>query len=331
LFSRSLLSEFSLNNRIMQAKAEIVIIGAGGRLGAALARAYREEFDVSGFNHAQLDLGNREQVRARLSSLEFDVLINSAAQTNVDRCETHRDEAFLLNADAPRLMAEICHDRGAKMIHVSTDYVFDGNKPEPYSEEDLAEPISVYGESKREGERQVLSVSDRHLVLRVSWVFGPDRPSFIDNVLERARESEEVAAVADKFSTPTYTLDIAEMLRPVLVAAVVDRGAPVAAVAGPGPAVIDRGYSGVLHFANGGKCSWQEYAQWALDCCHSLGLPMYATRIGALKLSEMKNFVARRPVNSILATKKYEGLSGHKPRSWREAVAEYVRQFYSKS
>ena len=93
--------------------------------------------------------------------------------------------------------------------------MFDGNKREPYSEDDAAEPISVYGESKREGERRVLAVSDRHLVLRVSWVFGPDRPSFIDNMLKQAREKEEIAAVADKFSTPTYTGDIAAALPPL--------------------------------------------------------------------------------------------------------------------
>src|SRR2546422_5493908 len=125
---------------------KIIVIGAGGRLGAALMRAYREQFDVIGFNHAQLDLGNLEQLRTTLSPLKFDVLINSAAQTNVDRCESQRDEAFLLNAEAPGVLAEICLQRGAKMIHVSTDYVFDGKKREPYGEEDPAEPISAYGE-----------------------------------------------------------------------------------------------------------------------------------------------------------------------------------------
>jgi dTDP-4-dehydrorhamnose reductase len=289
-------------------KTKLVIVGAGGRLGTALLRAYHGEFETVGFNHAQLDLGNLEQLRGVLSSLDFDVLINSAAQTNVDRCETHRDEAFLLNAEAPRVLAEICNARGAKMIHVSTDYVFDGAQRQPYTEDDPAEPISVYGESKREGELRVLEASERHVVLRVSWVFGPDRPSFIDNMLKQAREKDEIAAVADKFSTPTYTQDVAKML-PALFAS--------------------PGASGILHYANAGACSWQEYAQWALDCCHSLGVPMRAKKVNALSLSDMKNFVAKRPVHSVLATDKYERLTGQKPRTWRDAVAEYVRQFYS--
>jgi dTDP-4-dehydrorhamnose reductase len=301
-------------------KPKIVIVGAGGRLGAALMRAYRDDFDVIGYNHAQLDLGNIELIRATLAPLEFDVLINSAAQTNVDRCETHRDEAFLLNAEAPRVIAQVCKERGARMIHVSTDYVFDGEKRDPYVEDDPAEPISVYGESKREGEHRVLEADARHLVLRVSWVFGPDRPSFIDNILNRARENEEVTAVADKFSTPTYTEDIAEALRPVIVAAGGDRGA----------GVNDPGYNGILHFANTGACSWQEYAQWALDCCHSLGVPMRATKIGPVRLSDMKNFIARRPVHSVLSTARYETLTKTKPSPWRDAVAEYVTEFYSK-
>src|SRR4051812_32103710 len=179
----------------------IVIVGAGGRLGAALAREYAKEFDVVGFNHAQLDLGKPEQLRATLGGLEFDALINTAAQTNVDRCETHRDEAFALNAEAPGILAEICGRKKARFIHISTDYVFDGEKREPYSEENEARPISVYGESKREGERGALEANDRSLVARVSWVFGPDRPSFIDWALNQAREREEVSAIADKWAT----------------------------------------------------------------------------------------------------------------------------------
>src|SRR6266576_3139067 len=111
---------------------KIVILGAGGRLGAALLRDYRDKFEVAGFNHAQ------------------------------------------------RVLAKICQDKGAKLIHFSTDYVFDGVKREPYTESDSANPISIYGESKRAGEENILAVGDRHLVVRVSWIFGPDRPSFID-------------------------------------------------------------------------------------------------------------------------------------------------------
>jgi dTDP-4-dehydrorhamnose reductase len=290
----------------------VIIVGAGGRLGAALAREYASEFEVAGLNHAQLDLGAPEQMRETLGGLDFSALINAAAQTNVDRCETHVDEAFALNAEAPRVLAELCARKKARFIHISTDYVFDGERREPYTEEDEARPISVYGESKREGERRALEANDRALIVRVSWVFGPDRPSFIDWALGQAREREDVKAIADKWATPTYTLDVALLLKPF--------------VAGSVAGIGDPGYNGIIHLANTGECSWQEYAQWAVDCCHAEGVPMKARTIGASLLAEMKSFIAKRPVYSVLSSAKYERLTGEAPRPWREAVADYVRQ-----
>jgi dTDP-4-dehydrorhamnose reductase len=275
-------------------------------LGAALAREYGREFNVVGFNHARLDLGKPEQLRTTLGELEFDALINTAAQTNVDRCETHQDEAFALNAEAPRVLAEICAGKRARFIHISTDYVFDGAKREPYTEEDAAQPISVYGESKREGERRALEANDRALMVRVSWVFGPDRPSFVDWAIGQAREKEEVNAIADKWATPTYTLDLAQLLRPL---------------------IMNDELSGLLHLANRGECSWQEYAQWALDCCRAENIAMKATKIGKATLAEMKSFIAKRPVYSVLSTAKYASLTGVTPRPWQEAVADFVRQY----
>ena len=287
----------------------IVILGAGGRLGAALVREYRKEFDVVGLNRAQLDLAKSDKIRGRLSAAEFDFLINCAALTNVDLCEAKQAEAFAVNADAPKVLAEICSEKKAKLIHFSTDYVFDGEKREPYVEDDAAKPISVYGESKRAGEENILALQDRHLVVRVSWVFGPERPSFIDAMIQRAREEEKIEAVSDKWSTPTYTGDIAKMLTQFVDVDVPD---------------------GILHFANSGECTWQEYAQHALDCCRAAGVPLKAKSVGASKIADMKNWAARRPVYSVLSTGKYAKLTGAIPRSWRDAVSEYIERSYLK-
>jgi len=298
---------------------KIVIVGSGGRLGAAVMRSLSGKFDVVGLNHAQLDLADAEQIHAKIDDLEFDVLINAAAFTNVDLCEKEREQAFQINAEAPRSLAKICREKKAKLIHFSTDYVFDGKKREPYVEEDATHPISVYGQSKRKGEENVLAEQDRHLVVRVSWVFGPDRPSFVDAVIKRARESEDVDAIADKFATPTYTLDIAQMLFQFF--GDWSRRAPA-----PDDPRADR-LQGILHFANAGECSWQQYAQHAIDCCHKLGVPLKAKTVAPLKLGDMKSFIARRPVYSVLSTTKFRSLTGAPPRSWRDAVAEYVRDF----
>jgi dTDP-4-dehydrorhamnose reductase len=205
------------------------------------------------------------------------------------------------------VLAEICAGKKARFIHISTDYVFDGEKREPYTEEDDGRPISVYGESKREGERRALVANERALIVRVSWVFGPDRASFIDWALDQAREKEEVNAIADKWATPTYTLDLAELLKPLFSGDEIN---------------------GVVHLANEGECSWQEYAQWALDCCHAEGIPTKAKKIGASSLAGMKSFIAKRPVYSVLSSAKYEALTGMTPRPWQEAVADYVRHKY---
>jgi dTDP-4-dehydrorhamnose reductase len=296
---------------------KIVIIGSGGRLGAALRRELVDKFEVVDFNHAQLDLADANQIQAKIANLDFDVLINAAAMTNVDLCQTERDRAFAINAEAPRVLAQICRSKKVKLIHFSTDYVFDGEKREPYLEEDAARPMSAYGESKRAGEQNVLGVDRRNLIVRVSWVFGPDRPSFVDGIIKRAREEEQVDAVADKFSTPTYTRDIARML-PLFFGQ-----APVAGVADPG---YRSDYSGILHFTNAGECSWQEYGQFALDCCRSLGIPLRTKTVGTLKIADMKNWIAPRPVYSVLCTEKFFSLTGTTPRNWRDAVAEYVRE-----
>ncbi len=302
---------------------KIVILGAGGRLGAALLREYRDKFEVAGFNSAQLDLVDLDGARTKLRTTDFDVLINAAAFTNVDLCETQRDLAFLINGEAPRVLAKICHDKGAKLIHFSTDYVFDGEKREPYTESDSANPISVYGESKQAGEENILAVADRHLIVRVSWIFGPDRPSFIDAIIKRAQENEQVDAIADKFSAPTYTSDIAEMLPSFFTRA------DVTGITAPGRSAA-RDYAGILHFTNAGECSWQEYAQCALDCCQELDVSVKARTVSPLKLKDMKNWVARRPVYSVLSSGKYAQLTGASPRTWREAVSDYIRRFYSK-
>jgi dTDP-4-dehydrorhamnose reductase len=287
---------------------KIAIIGPNGRLGAALVREYQRDYEVTSYDRSQFDLGQIDHVRSVLCKAKFELLINCAALTNVDYCESHREEAFVVNAETPRLLAEIANEKSARLVHFSTDYVFDGKKTGPYVEEDKAVPLSVYGESKLEGERRVLDASSQHLVVRLSWVFGPDKPSFIDQIIQRARENDVITAVADKFSAPTYTINVGGWLR----------------------LAIDKNANGTLHLANNGGCSWQEWAQYAIDVCRSLGLPLKAERVGAVSLADMKNFVARRPVHTVLSSAKFTALTGVQPRHWREAVAAYISAHVSK-
>ena len=152
----------------------------------------------------------------------------------------------------------------------------------------------------------MLAVSQKNLVVRLSWVFGPDKPSFIDQIIQRARENETVTAIADKFSSPTYTIDVANWLR------------------------LAWDNNGILHLCNGGECSWQEWAQYAIEVCRSVGMSLKADHVEKLSLADMKNFVARRPVYTVLSTAKFTALTGVQPRHWREAIAEYISADVSK-
>jgi dTDP-4-dehydrorhamnose reductase len=282
----------------------ILITGSGGRLGAALARVWSAAGEtVLPFPRAALDLSDADTLRHAVEGADFDVLVNCAALTNVDYCETHPEEAHRINADAVRILGEVCTRKRARCVHISTDYVFDGASRTPYTEEDSAEPISHYGSSKRAGEVALLEAGDQHLSVRVSWVFGPDRASFVDQILQKAQQEETVTAIADKWAVPTFTEDVAALLKPFL------RDIPA---------------GGLLHLCNGGSCTWQEYGQYALDCAASLGVPLKAKTVAPLKMADLKAFIAKRPPYTVMSTAKLTRLSGQTPRSWQEAVAAHV-------
>ncbi len=288
---------------------KIVVLGSGGRLGAALVREWRAAGDqVLGLSRQLLDIGNFDAVRETLLGQEFDALVNCAALTNVDYCETHPDEAHRLNGEAVATIADVCSRKKARCIHISTDYVFDGGKETPYTEADEARPISVYGASKLAGENFLHAVSAQHLAVRVSWVFGPDRPSFVDQILQRALENDTVAAIADKIAVPTYTLDAARLLRPFLDA-------------------VSTG--GVVHLCNTGACTWQDYGQFALDTAAAAGVPLRARTVAPQRMADLQAFIAKRPPNTAMSTARLHSLTGMLPRSWQDAVGEYVRTLWA--
>ena len=164
----------------------LLITGKNGRLGRALARRYENRHRVVVIGREECDLGNSHSIQECLGRESFDVLINTASLTGVDDCEVNPEKAAQVNAIAPKVMAEVCAAKGARLIHLSTDYVFEGTAPGERSETDPADPINVYGQTKLDGENAVLAVSPDFLVVRVSWLFGPDKPSFPDMILKRA-------------------------------------------------------------------------------------------------------------------------------------------------
>lgn len=299
-------SDVNFTHRLFLMK--ILILGARGRLAATLARQWNTTHEVVCLSRPEVDVADISALERKLALQEFDVLVNGTGMTNVDECETLREEARKVNALAPAVMASAARDKGARFVHFSTDYVMDGLKETPYSEEDPARPLGWYGQTKLDGEQAVLSDSPSHLVVRVSWVFGPDKPSFMDMIIDRARTSARVEAVADKFSSLTYTCDVSGWIEPFFFPSL------------PG---------GLYHACNRGGCSWRDYGAFALQCASEAGLPLATTSVEPLALKDLKAFKAPRPVHTILSTEKFSRVTGIIPRPWQEAVRDYIRKKYA--
>lgn len=283
----------------------VLIIGSGGRMGAALARHLGHTREVLGWKRADLDISKPADVREAVRRQDFSTLIYTAGTTSVDRCEECPEESQATNTETPRVLAEVCREKGARLIHVSTDYVFEGSIPALRRETDPAEPICMYGQHKLEGERAVMDVSDEFLILRVSWLFGPDKKSFVDMILERALEHDHVEAIADKVSSPTYSIDLARWIEPM---------------------VDNRSYRGLLHLSNTGATSWREYGQKCLDFAANLGLPLRTNTVHGVSRKDFPSFKAQRPEYTAFDTTKFQQLSGTTPRPWEDALEEYLRE-----
>ena len=287
---------------------KVAIIGARGRLGSSLVKSFGGDFEIIPVPRDGLDFAHPEKMESILAGIECDLLINTAAYTNVDACEDNKEEAFAVNGHAVGVIGRHMADRGIRVIHFSTDYVFDGEKEGGYTEEDAPNPVSVYGESKLLGETQLLEASGVHLVVRVCWVFGPGRPGFPEWIVDMMIANESFSVVEDKTGSPTYTEDCAEALKPLLF----------------GEAAV----GGIMHLANAGVPTWQEWAQRCVDAAGANGAPLKAKKVGGVPMDSITAFKAKRPRHSALAMTRYQQLIGRVPRSWEAAVDAHFADYY---
>ena len=289
---------------------KVVVTGTGGRLGAALARHLRARHRVVAYDRRAMDLREPEQIADHLEGLDFEVLINCAALTSLDYCEEHAAEATSVNAVAPAHMARLCAARGARMIQLSTNYVYHGTRAGLRKETDAAGPLGIYARTKHEGEQRVLAESSGHIVARTAWVFGPDRESFVDHIIARAQKSDDCAAVCDTWSSASYSLDMAEQLERLMLNPAAD---------------------GLYNLSNDGACSWLELGQAALDITAELGWRLRCRSLRSQPLAEMKQFLAPRPVHTAMDVSKLAAATGLRPRPWREALRDYLSTYYLRS
>jgi dTDP-4-dehydrorhamnose reductase len=273
----------------------IVVTGAGGQVGSEVA-AHLPHHDLIALDHASCDLTDRDMVEQVVTAAAPAAVVHCAAWTDVDGCEADPERAVLVNALGVRYVAAACARVGAHLVHVSTDYVFPGDKDGPYDEWDEPAPRTVYGRSKLGGEREVARHAGSWTIARTSWVFGRRGRNFVDTIVGRAREGAPLRVVDDQRGCPTYAPDLAGALARLAV----DRRA------------------GVYHVTNQGACTWHELAVAAVELA---GLD--PSVVGTTSTAELGR-PAPRPANSVLSGAAWAAAGLPPLRPWREALAEHL-------
>ncbi len=287
---------------------KLLIAGARGQVGAALvARCVAEAIDVIGLDRADLDVTDEGAVRAAVGRHRPDVVINAAAYTAVDRAEVEPDTVFCANRDGAHHLALACAENDIPLIHISTDYLFDGQKSGSYTESDPPNPLGVYGMSKWEGEEAVRSSWEKHVILRTSWVFSSTGSNFVRTMVRLARERDELRVVSDQHGSPTSADDIAECL--LRIVRHLDKRGPV---------------WGTYHFAGQPPATWFAFARAIVDEVSQRGLSR-VERIVPITSDEYPT-AAQRPLNSVLDTAKIESVFGITAPDWRDALSRTISE-----
>lgn len=280
---------------------KILIFGACGQLGGDLIEAFKGE-ETIGLDYEEADISNPEGVSGCFDKYRPDFVINAAAMTDVPGCEKDDIKAFTVNALGAKFIACNCMRLGAGLIHISTDYVFDGNKASPYEEDDAPSPLNVYGLTKLCGEYYVRAAMEKFFIVRTSGLYGLHKcrgkgGNFIDTMLRLSKEKKEIKVVSDEVLTPTYTKDLAEQIKELMKA----------------PS------SGVFHATSEGYCSWYEFAEAIFGF---LGI-----KVNLVKVSQ-KEFgsAVKRPRYSVLENKRLKSLGLNKMRDWKVALEDYLRK-----
>ena len=270
----------------------IAVAGARGMLGRELLGMLGGT--ATGLTRDEMDITSLDSVRKAMMSLRPAVVVNTIAYTNVDGCESNRQQAFRVNGEGVKNLAAATAEIGARLVHISSDYVFDGKKESPYLEDDPVNPLSVYGESKLAGEESARLNPD-HLIIRTQWLYGLHGKNFVETMLRLSAEKEELAVVDDQVGSPTWTFDLSLAVK----------------------ALIDNGSTGTYHAVNSGRCSWFDFAAAIFA---EKGITTRLKRISSAELDRP----ARRPQFSVLDCGKLLRDAGMQMEDWRDALRKYL-------
>jgi len=295
-------------------RKKILITGSSGMLGMDLVALLQKSYDVSGTDMTEAknpaarckdfikcDITKRGATIEMIKKTGPDIVLHTAAWTDVDGCENDKDNAFKINAEGTQNIAMGCRESKAVIFYIGSDFIFDGSKNEPYKEDDKINPLNVYGLSKLKGEEWIRKILDRYFIIRTSWLFGKNGRNFVDIVLDKTERKREMKIVVDQFGSPTYTRDLSEGLERLIALS-----------------LKNKDLSGAFHFCNSGSCSWYRYAEEIVRIARRDDAKLLP--ITSLELDRP----AKRPSMSILDTNKYSKLCNDRPRGWQSALQDYL-------
>ncbi|OKH20402.1 dTDP-4-dehydrorhamnose reductase [Hydrococcus rivularis NIES-593] len=293
----------------------ILVTGIHGQLGQELKQTLAPLGEVIGVGRETMDLTQANAIRQAIAEAKPDLIVNAAAYTAVDKAETEVELANTINAIAPAIMAQECQKLGVTLLHVSTDYVFDGKKNTPYVEEDSPNPLSAYGKSKLAGEAAIAQACQSHIILRTAWVYGTyGKGNFVKTMLRLGKEREEIRVVADQVGSPTWALDIAQAIAKLVLSS--DK--------------MSEATRGIYHFTNSGVASWYDFAIAIFEEARQLGFPLKIRQVVPITTAEYP-MPAKRPAYSVLSSQKISAILGSHPPYWRDSLRQMLEQLASQA
>lgn len=274
----------------------MLVMGYKGMLGSDLMMVLGRNHEISGVDLGEFDITSADDCIRVVGEFLPDVIVNAAAYTDVDGCESERELCFAVNAEGIRNIALACKGSKTKIVHYSTDYVFDGTKGEPYREDDPCRPINAYGASKRAGEEILAEMAENHLLIRTAWLYGRQGKNFVKAILAKARDEGYLRVVDDQLGSPTYSLDLAEATK----------------------VLIELDCRGTYHVTNRGVCNWFQFARKILEFSQISGVTVEPIQSRELDRK------AKRPAYSVLSNRKFMETAQKTMRPWQVALNDYL-------
>lgn len=293
---------------------KILIVGANGQVGYEIIKLFSTtKYEIIGLTRKEFDCTQFDKFGALLDSILPNIIINAVAYTAVDKAEVEINLAYIINAEFVSYLAKYCAENSIPLIHLSTDYIFDGRKEDAYCETDIPHPLGVYAQSKLAGEQAIISQLEEHIILRLSWVFGINGTNFVKTILNLASTREELRIVADQWGKPTAASDIARVLLQIV------------------NHINQPSFSnwGIYHYAGDGVTNWYEFAKFFINQAKEKGARMTLKSLNPIKSEEYVT-QAIRPKNSVLNTQKIEQIFAIQPHPWKHYLPEILTYFIEK-